>query len=199
MSFAESKSEESLVQPPPKKKMKTKEDIKRLMDSIFQDLQKTREAGQKEYAHDSENAFGNFERLSKQLNLEREKVLWVYVQKHIDGVVSYLNGHKSQREDVRGRIKDIIVYLILLWGMIDDNENPIMTASEVIERFGGVSQFAAGVDENEHVESKKKHKFFEPSDSNDLTSSAFCKHCTQRWSVHRIVDNNNPSLRECPI
>jgi protoporphyrinogen oxidase len=102
--------------------MKTKDDIRVLMDSIFKQLQETREAGQKEYAHSSENAFGNFERLSKQLDLSRERVLWVYVQKHIDGVVSYLNGHQSQREDVRGRIKDIIVYLILLWGMVDDNE-----------------------------------------------------------------------------
>jgi hypothetical protein len=103
--------------------MKTKDDIRVLMDKIFQDLQKTREAGQKEYAHDDQNAFANFERLSKDLGISREQVLWVYVYKHIDGIKSYLKGHKSQREDVRGRIKDVIVYLILLWGMVDDNES----------------------------------------------------------------------------
>ena len=44
----------------------------------------------------------------------------VYLLKHIDGISSFVNGHKSQREDVRGRLTDAIVYLCLLWGMIDD-------------------------------------------------------------------------------
>ena len=44
-----------------------------------------------------------------------------YLLKHIDGVVSYTQGHKSQREDVRGRLTDIIVYTMLLWGMVDEN------------------------------------------------------------------------------
>ena len=88
---------------------------------IQTEISKTREAGQKEYAHDEENVFANFERVAHTLNLPREKVLMTYLLKHIDGVVSYVDGHKSQREDVRGRITDIIVYLMLLWGMIDEN------------------------------------------------------------------------------
>jgi len=47
----------------------------------------------------------------------------VYLLKHIDGITAYLNGHKSQREDVRGRIKDAIVYLMLLWAMIEEKES----------------------------------------------------------------------------
>lgn len=47
----------------------------------------------------------------------------VYLLKHIDGISSFVNGHKSQREDVRGRITDAIVYLCLLWGMVEDTEN----------------------------------------------------------------------------
>ena len=43
----------------------------------------------------------------------------VYLLKHIDGISSYVDGHKSQREDVSGRITDAIVYLFLLWAMID--------------------------------------------------------------------------------
>ena len=45
-----------------------------------------------------------------------------YLLKHIDGIMSYCKGHKSQREDVRGRIVDVIVYLTLLWGMIDQED-----------------------------------------------------------------------------
>jgi len=44
-----------------------------------------------------------------------------YLLKHVDGVVSYVDGHKSQREDVRGRLTDIIVYAMLFWGMVEDN------------------------------------------------------------------------------
>tara|TARA_R100001594_G_scaffold149739_1_gene208431 strand:- start:93 stop:287 length:195 start_codon:yes stop_codon:yes gene_type:complete len=46
----------------------------------------------------------------------------VYLLKHIDGISSFVNGHHSQREDVRGRITDAIVYLCLLWGMIEDDK-----------------------------------------------------------------------------
>ena len=80
-----------------------------------------RAAGQKEYAREDNNAFANFERVGKNLELSREDVLLVYLLKHIDGICSFVKGHKSQREDVRGRITDAIVYLCLLWGMIEDD------------------------------------------------------------------------------
>lgn len=91
------------------------------MEQVITEINFLRDSGQKEYAG-GENAFGNFERLEAQLVLDRKKVLWVYLMKHIDGVVSYLNGHISQREPVEGRINDIIVYLILLRGMIQEDK-----------------------------------------------------------------------------
>ena len=78
---------------------------------------RTRDAGQKEYAHGRGNVFANFERIAKALNIEREKVLMTYLLKHIDGISAYANGHTSQREDIKGRITDAIVYLMLLWAM----------------------------------------------------------------------------------
>ena len=84
-------------------------------------IQTVREAGQKEYARKSDNAFANFERVGENLELSREDVLLVYLLKHIDGICSFVKGHKSQREDIRGRITDAIVYLCLLWGMIEDD------------------------------------------------------------------------------
>ena len=80
-----------------------------------------RAAGQKEYARKSDNAFANFERVGDNLDLNKKEVLLVYMLKHVDGVCSYVKGHKSQREDVRGRITDLIVYLCLLWGMIEED------------------------------------------------------------------------------
>ena len=103
----------------------TKAEMQKLMEHIFDQCQGVREEAQKEYAHDTSNAFGNFERLAYDLQLDRMQILWIYLKKHSDGVLAYINGHRSQREDVRGRIKDMIVYLCLLWGMVEENERPM--------------------------------------------------------------------------
>ena len=101
----------------------TTDQMNQLMDRIQAEIKSTRESGQKEYAHNIDNVFANFERVGNSLDISREKALTVYLLKHIDGVMAYLKGHRSQREDVRGRITDIIVYLMLLWGMIEENED----------------------------------------------------------------------------
>jgi hypothetical protein len=111
----------------------SKKEMEELMESIFSKIQKMREAGQKEYARKKSNAFANFERVAEHIDSSREKVLMVYLLKHIDGISSYVNGHKSQREDVRGRLTDAIVYLCLLWGMVEDTENQSRNAKYLKE------------------------------------------------------------------
>jgi len=101
--------------------MKSKDMVK-LMNTIFDSILKMHKEGQKEYAHDEDNVFANFDRVANQTNADRKFVLWIYLMKHIDGIASYINGHKSQREDVRGRITDALVYLIILWAMINKDE-----------------------------------------------------------------------------
>ena len=96
--------------------------MRNLMDSIWKRVLKIRDAGQQEYAHDEKNVFANFERVGNLLDVNREKVLMTYLLKHIDGIAAYTKGLKSQREDVRGSITDAIVYLCLLWAMVDYND-----------------------------------------------------------------------------
>lgn len=79
-----------------------------------------RNAGQKEYAHDDSSPFANFERGAADMGIDRKQVLWVYAMKHKDGIASFLKGNVSQREDVRGRINDLIVYLLLLYTMVNE-------------------------------------------------------------------------------
>ena len=94
-----------------------------LINAIFEQVETIHTQGQKEYAMDEDNVFANFERIATQMtNLSKEQVLWVYFMKHVDGIASYLNGHKSQREDVTGRLTDAIVYLCILWGMIESQK-----------------------------------------------------------------------------
>ena len=85
-------------------------------------IMRTRDAGQREYAQSEDNVFANFDRVAKAINSTREKVLMVYLLKHIDGISAHIKGHKSQREDVTGRLTDAMVYLMLLWGMIEEDE-----------------------------------------------------------------------------
>ena len=100
-------------------------EMHKLMDDILKEVVVTRDSGQREYAHDDDNVFANFNRVAHLLEIDRKKVLMTYMLKHVDGIAAFVKGHKSQREDVRGRITDCIVYLMLLWGMIEDEDGII--------------------------------------------------------------------------
>jgi|TARA_R110002020_G_scaffold330634_1_gene546238 replication fork clamp-binding protein CrfC len=99
-------------------------EFKSLFDNeIMPAIRGMRDAGQKEYAHDADEIFANFNRVADALDNDRKKVLMTYFLKHVDGISAYVKGHKSQREDVTGRITDCIVYLMLLWGMVIEERN----------------------------------------------------------------------------
>lgn len=95
-------------------------DFNKLLETIQQLEVEVRAAGQAEYARNPDNVFANFERAAAELGLTREQVLLVYALKHWDGILSWVGGHRSQREDVRGRIKDLRMYLALLWAMVEE-------------------------------------------------------------------------------
>lgn len=94
-------------------------------------LQMLRESGQDEYARRNENAFANFERIGEMQNIPREKVLMVYLTKHFDGIVSWFEGNKDQREGLLDRIGDACVYLFLLSGMIKERKNSLVDYSNI--------------------------------------------------------------------
>ena len=103
----------------------TQNEMNTLMKYMLEDINKMRIEGQKEYSHDSTDVFANFTRVGNLLDESRQKVLMTYMLKHIDGIAAYVKGHKSQREDVRGRITDSIVYLMLLRGMIEEDDGTV--------------------------------------------------------------------------
>ena len=100
----------------------TRVQMKEIMERIVNLVSETRDAGQDEYARDTDNVFANFERVASFTKTTREKALLTYMIKHIDGLCAYADGRRSQREDVRGRLTDIIVYAMLFWGMVESNE-----------------------------------------------------------------------------
>jgi len=90
------------------------------MTKILKIVQQTRNEGQLEYASEKD-VFADFKDTAELVGIPKESVLLTFLNKHIRGIAAYVKGHESQREDVRGRITDAIVYLCLLWGMVEEN------------------------------------------------------------------------------
>ena len=136
----------------------------KLMDYILHEVTKTRESGQKEYAHDKDEVFANFNRVANLLEEDRKKVLMTYMLKHVDGIAAYVKGHKSQREDVTGRITDCMVYLMLLWGMIEEEnatfnrkEDESLDVCDVLKAInaqGGPVPMDRGLSQSNGIQSK---------------------------------------------
>lgn len=98
------------------------EEMRDKMNTVFEECHKLREAGQREYAHDESDVFANFNEDARENGIDRKVALRVFANKHWRGIAAFVRGHRSQREDVRGRINDMIVYLCLLRGMIDEED-----------------------------------------------------------------------------
>lgn len=109
--------------------MRTREQVELLMRSIFEECIKTYSTANREYASEA-NALANFEDAGADMNVPSEVSWWMYYIKHQNGVRSWIRGFRSQREDVRGRIKDMIVYLVLLWAIVEDREYAAKRVSE---------------------------------------------------------------------
>ena len=114
-------------------------------DYMINEIKETRDAGQKEYAHTEENVFANFNRTSESIDVESSKVIMTFILKHIDGINAYLKGHTSQREDVSGRIKDSIVYLLLLWAMTEGDKALDSVANTTPEGYSRKAELRNGM------------------------------------------------------
>ena len=100
----------------------TKDKFDKLTGVIWERLISTRNQGQDEYAKSEKDVLANFKRIAEWQGRSQEDILMTYMLKHIDGILAHVNGYTSQRENVRGRITDVMVYCMLLWAMIEDAE-----------------------------------------------------------------------------
>lgn len=97
------------------------------VNQLIAEILETREAGQAEYAQDAQNVFANFDRIADRLDISREVVIMTFLAKHVDGIFAHVAGLDSQREGVRGRIVDAIVYLMLLGAALEGEAFKINT------------------------------------------------------------------------
>ena len=146
-------------------------DLDKLMSRVFgNEIMTTQRSGQKEYASD-EDAFSNFKDQGEELGLDPKIVLWVHAMKHKSGIASYLRGVKSQREDVRGRINDLIVYLFILRGMIEEEEEEEKLKAQLEAQVEEIDK-ATGVRSGPILTSKQGRRYEEEKSKTNQEESA---------------------------
>ena len=74
-----------------------------------------------EYARSDVDRLANFKRQAEELDMTPEKVLMVYLNKHLDAIKSFVKTGRVLSEPISGRISDAILYLILLHGLTIDS------------------------------------------------------------------------------
>ncbi|RME04183.1 MAG: hypothetical protein D6812_04480 [Deltaproteobacteria bacterium] len=110
-------------------------DFDRFCDDFLDQCKATLRKARKEYAREVADVFANFSRVGDWLGESKERVLMVYLLKHLDGILAHIDGHKAQREGVEGRIMDAINYLLLLGGMLREE----VSSMEVSDGGGDAS------------------------------------------------------------
>lgn len=82
-----------------------------------------------EYRRDSDDQFENFKRAGDELGISPFAVLHIYLNKHLDAIRFWIRNHSSMvagdvkfSEPIEGRIDDAIVYLLLLKGMVIEQQ-----------------------------------------------------------------------------
>lgn len=99
----------------------TFEEFDQFSEELIAECFKMRTTKGKEYAHSSVDRFANFKRISERKGITPEMVASIYLQKHLDGIESFINtGLIHSGEGVRGRIIDAITYLMLLAGILEE-------------------------------------------------------------------------------
>jgi|ERR1019366_4461120 hypothetical protein len=87
---------------------------------LLKEVVRMKDTKGKEYSH-SGNRFANFNRLADGLELPNITIAWIYAYKHVDSIISYVKeGKEFSNEGIRGRLVDLIVYLTLIGGMIEE-------------------------------------------------------------------------------
>lgn len=99
----------------------TELDFLKFRDNLLADAFNITMAKGKDYTKGSEDVLRNFKETGSDLGIEPLKVWGIFAKKHWDAIVAYLKG-KTESEPIRGRIIDLINYLVLLECLIAEQE-----------------------------------------------------------------------------
>lgn len=164
----------------------TFEEFDQFSEELIAECFKMRTTKGKEYAHSSVDRFANFKRISERKGVTPEMVASIYLQKHLDGIESFINtGLIYSEERVRGRIVDAITYLMLIAGILEE-KYPTKKSMEV-----NLTKHPVLINPREF------HPFYQdPS----VKACSYCVHCGYAFNDERHVksptDATVPSAKE---
>jgi hypothetical protein len=101
----------------------TNTEFSELMNTIFTDCSKISKAKGNDYTRGSEDALANFKEVGKGIEIHPMDVCWIFMNKHYQAITNYVKTKgQSESEPISERIKDLINYLVLLQGLINEND-----------------------------------------------------------------------------
>jgi len=100
-----------------------KEEFEKFIEDQFNTIKTLSRSKGEEYSR-SQDQLANFKRQSIDLGVDPEKILMVYLNKHLDAIKYWVKNNESLSETIQSRIDDSILYLILLKAIIKDVGSP---------------------------------------------------------------------------
>ena len=103
----------------------TNKQFSELMEQVFTDCSKISKAKGADYTKGSMDALANFKTAGSDVNVGPLSICWIFMNKHYSAITNYVKtGGQSESEPISERIKDMINYLVLLQGLItEENES----------------------------------------------------------------------------
>lgn len=96
-------------------------------------------AKREDYTKGSDDVLANFKNVAESSGLSVEQVWSVYAHKHWDSIMNYVkSGGQSESEPIEDRLGDLVNYLEIFWGIINDKPEEVQVSSEG-ENFRNIS------------------------------------------------------------
>jgi hypothetical protein len=112
----------SFVPPSPKIDATNYPDINAFLEDCLETM---RVKGHDYREGNDDDLLHNFRTVGEDADLPMEKVWYIYASKHWKAIKTYIkSGGQSESEPIEGRIKDIIVYSLLLYRMVNKGKGP---------------------------------------------------------------------------
>lgn len=108
-----------------------------LRDELFKEIAEISDRKGNDYSG-NEDVVKSFKSNSAQNGLTPVQVWSVLILKHWDAIMTYVRTGKLESEGIRGRVTDVILYLVLFLALIDDEENASI-AEEVKQAIAGAA------------------------------------------------------------
>lgn len=96
----------------------THQEREKVFEYIQKEIKKIRETKGYDYTLGTGDANRNFKKVAEVLGLTPEQVLWVYVEKHLDAIRSFIKSGELKGEGIEAKILDVINYLGILYSLL---------------------------------------------------------------------------------